>query len=193
MVARIKESWPGGSEQPADRVKAADVEGWLSGLGAARGASSLNSYVEVVRGVFALALRNGSVDTDPTGAVGYVKRSTPVRRTPTFAEFLAIVADVRGQPWNRWESGDSTDFLEFIGLAGLGQAEALSVTWADINWRAEQVTTFRHKTRRGFVIPLYPQLRPLLERLREDRGGNPPGERKGVPGAGRQEGHRRGV
>jgi integrase len=58
----------------------------------------------------------------------------------------------------------SSDFAEFIGLAGLGQAEAAAFAWPDIDWQREQITTFRHKTKSGFAIPLYPQLRPLLER-----------------------------
>src|SRR4029077_9607207 len=36
--------------------------------------------------------------------------------------------------------------------------------WPDIDFKREQITTFRHKTKSGFAIPLYPQLRPLLER-----------------------------
>src|SRR5207249_11964206 len=79
-------------------------------------------------------------------------------------QFKAIVADVRNQLFNA-DAKDSADFLEFLGLAGLGQAEAGSLTRADIDLCANRVVTFRHKTRTGFAIPIYPQLRPLLERL----------------------------
>jgi integrase len=54
-------------------------------------------------------------------------------------------------------------------LAGLGQAEAGSLTRADINFDADQLITFRHKTSRGFAVPIFPQLRPLLERLCEGK------------------------
>jgi integrase len=33
-----------------------------------------------------------------------------------------------------------------------------------VDFERQQIITFRHKTKTGFVIPLYPQLRPLLER-----------------------------
>jgi integrase len=65
----------------------------------------------------------------------------------------------------------ASDF-KAVKLAGLGQAEASALTWGDIDWRSQRITTFRHKTKSGFAIPLYPQLRPLLERLKGDR--NPP-------------------
>ena len=72
-------------------------------------------------------------------------------------------------------SGDtaepSADFVEFNGRAGLGQAEASSLSWADVGFERGATTTFRHKTRQDFTIPIYPQLRPLLERL---RGETPP-------------------
>lgn len=54
--------------------------------------------------------------------------------------------------------------MEFLGLAGLGQAEATSLRWSDIDWERETIRTFRHKTQAGFVVPLYPQLKSLLER-----------------------------
>ena len=48
----------------------------------------------------------------------------------------------------------------------------------DIDWRREQITTFQLKTSRGFAVPPYPQLRPLLERMRQARGGSPPRDEK---------------
>ena len=71
--------------------------------------------------------------------------------------------DIRDQPFNA-DAHDCADFVEFIGLAGLGQAEASPLTWRDVDFERGQLTTFRHKTRTGFVIPIYPQVRPLLER-----------------------------
>ena len=88
--------------------------------------------------------------------------------TPTFEQFKAIIADVRAQPFNA-DAQDSADFLEFLGLAGLGQAEAGSLTRADVDFEAQRIITFRHKTTTGFAVPLYPQVRPLLERLCEGK------------------------
>jgi len=33
------------------------------------------------------------------------------------------------------------------------------------DWHHRTITTFRHKTKSGFAMPLFPQLRPLLERV----------------------------
>ena len=43
------------------------------------------------------------------------KRENPIRLTPTFEQFNAIIADVRAQAFNA-DAQDSADFLEFFGL-----------------------------------------------------------------------------
>ncbi len=73
-----------------------------------------------------------------------------------------------GQPFNA-DAQDSADFLEFLGLAGPGQAEASSLTRADVDIDAGRFITFRQKTSRGFAVPIFPQLRPLHERLCEGK------------------------
>src|SRR5262249_26252687 len=79
-------------------------------------------------------------------------------------QFKALVADVRAQVFNA-DAKDSANYLEFLGLAGVGQAEAGSLTRADVDLDAGRIITYRHKTSTGFVIPIFPQLLPLIERL----------------------------
>ena len=67
------------------------------------------------------------------------------------------------------DAQDSADFLEFLGLVGLGQAEAGSLTPAGVDSAAGQIITYRHKTSTGFAVPIFPQVRPLLERLCEGK------------------------
>jgi integrase len=87
-----------------------------------------------------------------------------VRLTPSFEEFLAIIADIRAQAFNG-EAPDSANFVEFIGLAGLGQAEAANLRRQDVNFKAGMMSVRRSKTSTAFAVPIYPQLRPLMERL----------------------------
>ena len=118
--------------------------------------------------MFELAVRDRIIAASPAAHLRYAKREKPIRPTPTYEQFKAIIADVRAQPFNA-DAQDSADFLEFLGLAGLGQAEAGSLTRADIDFDAGRLITFRHKTSTGFAVPIFPQLRPLLERLCEGK------------------------
>lgn len=173
--ARLIADFPGGANVPAGKVLPSQVSAWLAGY--TFGASSYNLFLEYVRAVFALAVADRIVGDSPVASLKTKPRQKPIRRTPTLADFRAIVADIRGQPFNA-DANDSGDFVEFLGLAGLGQAEASSLVWDDVDLAAGRFTTFRHKTGKGFKVPIYPQLRPLLLRLRKERGGNPPGSEK---------------
>ncbi len=164
VVERVKRYWPGGSQRQLREISPSETKDFLSTEGGRAGKTLYNHYVLVIREIFDLAVEDKLMLASPAAGIKQVRRDKPVRKTPTAEEFQAIIADVRAQVYNA-DAADSADFLEFLGLAGLGQAEASSLTWGDVDWPRQQITTFRHKTSTGFVIPIYPQLRPLLERL----------------------------
>ena len=172
---RIKTQWPTGSLVQVAKIKPSDCDLWLARCAHKSrngfSASSRNAHVQILKEVFTLALRDRIISDSPGAHLKYIKRQKPIRLTPTWEQFKAIVADVRSQVFNA-DARDSADFLEFLGLAGLGQAEARSLTRADVDLDAGRIVTFRHKTSTGFVVPIFPQLRPLLERLCEGKSSS---------------------
>lgn len=166
IVGRIKSDWPTGRLTQVAKIKPSDCDAWLSRY--SFGSASRNLHISCLKEVFALAVRDRLISASPAAHLHSAKREKPIRLTPTFEQFKAIIADVRAQPFNA-EAQGSADFLEFLGLAGLGQAEAGSITPADVDFEAQRIITFRHKTTTGFAVPLYPQVRPLLERLCEGK------------------------
>ncbi|HEV3147371.1 MAG TPA: hypothetical protein VGZ24_01860, partial [Chthoniobacterales bacterium] len=168
VVRRMKEDWPGGGQTQVSKIKPSDVELWLSQY--SLGPSSRNLHLACAKQVFEMALRDNIISRSPAAHLRSTKRETPIRKTPSFEEFKAIVSDIRAQVFNA-DAAESADFVEFLGLAGLGQAEAAALTQGDIDWERETITTFRHKTKSGFAIPLYPQVKSLL--LNRRRRGCP--------------------
>jgi len=169
IVRRIKSDWPTGKLTQVRNIKPSDVDLWLSRY--RFGSASRNLHISCVKELFDSAMRDHIIATSPAAHLRSAKREKPIRLTPTFEQFNAIIADVRSQVFNA-DAQDSADFLEFLGLAGLGQAEAGSLTRPDVDFNAGelgQIITFRHKTSTGFAIPIFPQLRPLLERLCEGK------------------------
>jgi integrase len=166
IVGRIKKDWPTGKLTQVSKNKPSDVDVWLSRYHF--GSASRNLHISCVKELFDLAVRDRIISDSPAAHLHSVKREKPIRLTPSFEEFKAIIADVRAQRFNA-DAQDSADFLEFLGLAGLGQAEASSLTRGDVDFEAGRIITFRHKTGTGFAIPLFPQVRPLLERLCEGK------------------------
>jgi integrase len=166
VVKQIESRWPEGASQRIRDIAPSQADLFLAQF--KFGAASQNAFVTVLRELFDFAVRDNCIGKNPCAHLKFRKREKPIRLTPTFEQFKAIVADVRAQPFNA-DAHDSADFLEFLGLAGLGQAEAGSLTRSDIDFDSGQIITFRHKTSTGFAVPIFPQLKPLLERLCDEK------------------------
>lgn len=163
IVRRLKEDWPSGPATQLTKIRPSDFQVWLNRY--QFGPTSHNLHAACVKEIFTMAVRDGLIARSPADTLTSMRVPRPIRPTPTFQEFRAIVENIRWQQFHS-DAEESADFVEFLGLAGLGQAEASALTWGDIDWERGRIITFRHKTASGFAIPLYPQLRPLLERRR---------------------------
>ena len=164
IIKRLRSTWFGIDTLPLRKVKHSQVKAWLSDHYGKLGASSYNSALTLIRDALDLAVKDRVIAESPAAHLTYRRREQPIRLTPSFDEFKAIVSDIRTQPFDA-DAKDSADFVEFIGLAGVGQAEASGLTRKHVKFNAGQLQFFRHKTRQAFTIPIYPQVRPLLERL----------------------------
>src|SRR6516162_5528295 len=167
IVERIKSDWPTGSQNQVSKIKPTDIALWLGRY--KFGPVSRNLHLACIKDILTMGVGDRIIPHSPAANLKKVKLDKPIRRSPTFEQFQAIVESIRSQRFNGHDADESADFVEFIGLAGLGQAEASALTWDDIDWKREQIMTFRHKTKSGFAIPLYPQLLPLLERKHAQR------------------------
>ncbi len=163
IVERIKRDWPHPARARCQirEIRPADVRKWLASCKV--GASAHNSFLWFIREVFDHAIENQLLAVNPAGGIEPRKREQPIRESPTFEQFEALVESIRSQACNA-RCNESADFVAFMGLAGVGNAETVNLRWGDIDSEGGTITLFRQKTRKGFQIPIFPQLRPLLER-----------------------------
>jgi integrase len=172
-IAKLKATWFGIDSLPLRTVKPSHVATWLAKHYGDQSASYYNAALTVIRDALDMAVADRIILESPAKGLTYRKRSKPIRLTPTFEQFQSIVADIRAQRFNR-EAELSGDFIEFLGLAGLGQAEGAAIKRCDVDLKSGRIIVYRHKTDTGFVIPIYPQVRPLVEKL---CNGKKPNER----------------
>jgi integrase len=175
------DTWPGTMAQKVKDIRRSQVDRWIAHhrnrigpYGQKLSKGTLNEYIQFVRALFATAVDARLIAHSPAEGVKDFKRNKPIRRTPTLSEFHRIVADLRGQIYNS-RAAATSDFVEFIGLSGLGNGEAASLRWGDFRfshdgdgqvvWDKTRIHVMRQKTNRGFVIPVFPQLAPLLTSL----------------------------
>jgi integrase len=164
IIDKLKATWFGIATLPLRTVKPSQVTAWLAKHYGDLSASYYNSALTVIRDALDMAVQDHVIMENPAADLTYRKRKKPIRTTPTFEQFKQIVDDIRSQRFNA-DAEQSGDFVEFLGLAGLGQAEASSIKRSDVDIDAGQIIIYRQKTDVGFAIPIYPQARLLVEKL----------------------------
>jgi integrase len=117
------------------------------------------------------------------------KNDKVFRHIPTPEQFEAIINNIRGlaekqvMPGAKKHGGvrgrvhgaiESANFLEFLGLAGVGQAEASAMRWEDVDFKTERIHFVRQKTSAQFSLPMYAWLKPLMLRMRTANSGTGP-------------------
>jgi integrase len=162
IIRRLKSDWSTGRLTQVTKIKSSHVDLWISRY--RFGPVSRNQHAAEIKQIFEMAIRDGIISRSPAAHLRRSKIEKPIRATPSFEEFKAIVENIRSQKFNGHDAQESADFVEFLGLAGLGKAEAAALRYGDIDWQHETITTFRQKTKSGFAIPIFPQLKPLLVR-----------------------------
>jgi len=163
-ILTIKAIFAGCASQPLRCLAPSQFEAFLADRYGRFSASAYNSALALVKSALDVAVRDKIIVENPVRHLKYRKRETPVRLTPTFEQFKAIIADVRGQSLNA-DAQDSGDFLEVMGLLGLGQAELSALRRSDVDLASSRIFVKRRKTGIGFHIPIYPQSRDLIEKL----------------------------
>jgi hypothetical protein len=114
----FKETWPHGLNVPVHSVNTGQLELWLASRRANFKKATYNEYARFLRHLFELALKFRVIATSPAAGLKGLRVETPIRTTPTWEQFQALVADIRAQRLSA-DAGDSADLVEFMGLAGV--------------------------------------------------------------------------
>ncbi len=167
IVARFRASWRHGFDIQVRTITKGQLKLWLSEQQARLKKASFNEYIRFIRHLFAIALEHKAIAESPAAEIKQVKIDKPIRTSPTWEQFQAIVENIRNQPLNP-DAGDSADLVEFMGKAGVGTAECANILGEHVNLDASLITLHRRKTDTGYAIPIFPQLRPLVERFQQE-------------------------
>lgn len=162
IVRRLLEEFPKGQDCQVSKIRPSDLEAWLAGC--KLNAPSHILFVQLLKEIFAMAVNDKMLADSPAEKIRTKKAAKPVRLTPSFDEFQAIIADVRLEKLNA-DREESADFLAFLGLIGVGQAEASSIKKQHVDFRKKQITFFRQKTRTPYHVPIFPQAEELVMKL----------------------------
>jgi integrase len=168
IIRKIVKTWPDAIDVEVRQVRPSHLDEWLALHEPRLKNTTYNRYAGLLKQLFAIAVKDRIIAESPFEQVTtrWKKPQMPVRCVPTLEQFRAIVNEIRSRRHTRF-AASTADFVEFLGLAGVGQAEAGSLRWGDVGWEKERISFRRHKTDALFYVPIYAHLRPLLERLKK--------------------------
>jgi integrase len=179
IIKSLKAHWRHGLDIRISSIRPSMLDEWLAAVELHLKNSSYNRFTQFVKHLFDIALKDKMISESPHPNLrsGWKRPQKPIRLVPTDEQFQAIVANIRSQQLNAI-SEESADFIEFLGLAGLGQAEASSLIWGDVNFQKEEIIVRRKKTQGLFYVPIYQHLKPLLEKLYHSNQAPPSPDKK---------------
>ena len=163
IVTKLLDDFQHGPDCQISKIRKSSLEAWLASYDF--GYASYNLYLQCIKGMFDLAVHDKLIADSPALSIKGKKIIKPKRITPSFEEFQKIIINVRDQPHNA-DAIDSAYFLEFMGLAGTGQAEMGNLTRSDIDFKKGRIHLYRVKTSSPYEIALFPQLKPLLTQMK---------------------------
>ena len=172
IINRFLAWWPHGRDFQVRLIRPSSLDEWLAHEEPRLRNVTYNRYAGFLKQLFEIAVKDRMIAESPAKKLrlGWKKPQVPKRRIPTVEEFERIVENIRTQRFAD-HAEHTADFVAFLGLAGLGQAETSSLAWGDVDWANNRLHIRRHKTDTRFVVPIYDHLRPLLERMRKERRG----------------------
>jgi len=175
MTELVKTDWPGGAHVLLSKVDHNQCSKWLSQWNGK--VAQYNHGRQWLLAFFDFAVANPKLAKSPLDKrlLKAMRRPSVIRNAPTLEEFEAILTEVRSQPFTD-HSDDSADVLEFMGRAGVGQAETSGLKHEHINLDEGTIKLFRVKTRTAFQVPIFPKVRPLLERIKKDNAEASPSD-----------------
>ena len=152
---------------PVRNITSQHCEAWINGRGTQISAASYKHERRVLLAVLDFAMRDGLILDNPA------RTAVPIRKVPkskiiipTRDQFTKLVetirqADVRAKP--------AGDLVELLGYSGMRLGEAVNLTWGDVDWdRNTFAVTGGERGTKNLdvrVVPLFPAMRELLERI----------------------------
>lgn len=171
----LLKTWGGLGETDVRKITKADCLQWRAEFGRKYSATVTNGTLSILRRVLDIAIEAGVRYDNPAKAkeVRRARVRQKELRLPEPDQFVALLNHVRGN--GSGHGGHSADAIQFFAYAGPRLGEAKRIYGRDCNFTKGEIIirgdpetgTKNWEMRR---VPMIPEMRKLLERLKEKRG-----------------------
>lgn len=169
-IAAILKTWPTLEKTDVRKLTKQDCLQWAAGY--TTSAVNFNKTVQTLRVILEVPIEAGIRHDNPARFIRTMKVRLKPLQLPSRAQFHEMVKSVRGV--NKRFSHDAADLIEFLAYGGFRKSEAETIRWTDCDFdrgeilvRGDPETGTKNWTVR--TVPMIPEMRRLLERLRAER------------------------
>jgi integrase len=168
ILSSLQKAWGRSVERPITAIRSSDISTVLASFERRLKPNSFNKISFFLRAAFQMAVHDGYL-TPPSPYEGATNRTKKVIREkpciPTREQLHAILDHIRRT--RNHKGKQSADFVHFLALAAIGEAELNLLTWENVDWQRGVMHLRRKKTEKPFDVPIYPHFEPFLTDLWE--------------------------
>jgi len=173
-IRALLKTWPSLEKVDVRKITRQDCLAWAASY--ASRAENFNKTIQTLRLILEIPIESGIRYDNPAHVIKTMKVRLKPLQLPSRWQFLEIVKNVRAV--NKRFSNGAADLIEFLAYGGYRKGEAQHIRWSDCDFasgqvlaRGDEVTGTKHWTVR--TVPMLPEMRQLLERLRAEHSNEP--------------------
>jgi integrase len=176
-IAALVKSWSSLAKTDTRKITKSDCLAWAAEFGQKAAPSNFNNTVGTLRLVLDIAVEAGALYDNPARFIKRLRVLPQKLQLPSQDQFLALVEAIEKADggWNH----RCADLVCFLAFGGFRKGEAAVITWGDCDLEKGEIVvrgdpetgTKNWSIRR---VPMIPDMRELLARLRAERPTDPP-------------------
>ena len=175
-IAALLKSWPGLGGVELRRITKPDCLSWAARVGAEMSPTAYNHTISILRGIIEVGVECGARYDNPSRFIKRVSERSKKLTLPDFDQFQAFVTEIENS--GSGFSEPCAELVRFLAFGGFRKVEASFITWADCDFTKGKIIVRGDPetgTKNGEFreVPMIPDMRQMLERMRSERSGEP--------------------
>jgi integrase len=171
-IKALLRSWPDLKDKEIRALTKSDCLNWAASFGKDSSASSFNHTIGIFCGLLEIGIEVGARYDNPAKSIKRASERPKTLNLPEPEQFKKFVAELENGGGR--DSKNCADLVRFLAYGGFRISEAANITWADCDFEKGEIIvrgdpetgTKNWSIRR---VPMIPDMRQLLERLRLGR------------------------
>ena len=164
-VAALLKSWPSLEKTDVAHISKPDCLGWAAGYAPKVSSTNFNNTIGTFNQIMDLAVESGARYDNPGRHVKRVRVRFKKPNLPSHSDFEKILGLIKHR--------SVADLVRFLAYGGFRKSEASNITWRDVDFKNESILvrgddTTGTKNGEERRVPMIPEMKTLLERLRDE-------------------------